>query len=75
MAEHREGAILQRDGTTFAVTTRTPAGIVSPDHLERVAAVAREYTVPMMKITSGQRIALVGKTGKEPCGRMCGSRS
>jgi len=75
MAEHHEGAILQRDGTTFAVTTRTPAGIVTPDHLERVAADARKYSVPIMKITSGQRIALVGKTGKEPCGRFCGSRS
>jgi NAD(P)H-nitrite reductase large subunit len=60
MTEHPNGAIIQRDGTTYAVTTRTPAGIISPYHLERIAAVARKYAVPILKITGGQRIALVG---------------
>jgi NAD(P)H-nitrite reductase large subunit len=60
MNEHPDGAIIQRDGKTYAVITRTPAGIVSPDHLERVAAVARKYAVPILKITGGQRIILVG---------------
>jgi NAD(P)H-nitrite reductase large subunit len=60
MADALNGAILQRDGKTYAVITRTPGGIISPEHLERVAAVARKYRVPTMKITSGQRIALVG---------------
>ena len=60
MTEQQEGAIIQRDGKTYAVITRTPAGIVSPDHLERVAAVARKYAVPTLKITGGQRIALIG---------------
>ncbi len=54
------GAIRQRDGMTYAVVTRMPAGIVSPDDLEKVAKVARTYRVPMLKVTSGQRIALVG---------------
>jgi NAD(P)H-nitrite reductase large subunit len=54
------GAILQRDGMTYAVTTRIPAGIVTPDDLERIAKTGRKYRVPMLKITSGQRIALVG---------------
>ncbi|MDD1673082.1 MAG: NAD(P)/FAD-dependent oxidoreductase [Methanomicrobiales archaeon] len=60
MTSHLEGAILQRDGKTFAVSTRTPAGIINPDHLERVASVARKYAIPILKITSGQRIALIG---------------
>ena len=55
-----KGAIRQRDGITYAVITRMPAGIVTPDDLENVAKVARKYKVPMLKITSGQRIALVG---------------
>ena len=55
-----EGITLQRDGRTYGVSTRTPGGIVSPEHLERVAAVARKYSVPLVKITSGQRIALLG---------------
>jgi len=60
MPDTPEGAILQRDGKTWAVITRTPGGLVTPDHLEKVAAVARKYAVPILKITSGQRIALVG---------------
>ena len=55
-----KGAIRQRDGMTYAVVTRMPAGIVTPDDLEKVAKVARDYRVPMLKVTSGQRIALVG---------------
>lgn len=55
-----EGAILQRDGRTYAVVTRIPAGIVTPEDLEKIAAVGRKYHIPMLKITSGQRIALVG---------------
>jgi NAD(P)H-nitrite reductase large subunit len=59
MAES-EGAILQRDGMTYAVVTRMPAGLVTPEDLEKVARVARSHKVPMLKVTSGQRIALVG---------------
>ncbi len=55
-----EGAILQRDGRTFAVTTRIPAGIVTPEQLETIAKVGRNYRVPILKITSGQRIILAG---------------
>jgi NAD(P)H-nitrite reductase large subunit len=65
MTNHTDGANLQRDGKTYAVTTRTPAGIISPDHLERIAAIARKYTVPIIKITSGQRIILVGIDEKD----------
>ncbi len=45
---------------TYAVVTRMPAGIVTPDDLEKIAKAGRKYKVPMLKITSGQRIALVG---------------
>jgi NAD(P)H-nitrite reductase large subunit len=55
-----EGAVLQRDGRTYAVVTRIPAGVVKPEDLEKIADVARKYRVPILKITSGQRIALVG---------------
>jgi len=55
-----EGAIIQRDGKMYAVTTRIPAGIVTPEDLEKIAKVGRKYKVPMLKITSGQRIALIG---------------
>jgi NAD(P)H-nitrite reductase large subunit len=60
MSESTEGAIIQRDGMTYAVVTRIPAGIVTPDDLEKIAKAGRKYHVPMLKITSGQRIAFIG---------------
>jgi NAD(P)H-nitrite reductase large subunit len=65
MSETHHGAILQRDGKTYAVVTRIPAGIVTPEHLETIAAVGRKYHIPILKITSGQRIALVGLAPKD----------
>ena len=60
MTNSPEGALLQRDGITYAVTTRIPAGIVTPEQLETIASVGRKYHVPILKITSGQRILLAG---------------
>jgi NAD(P)H-nitrite reductase large subunit len=60
MTTNPEGAILQRDGKRYAVVTRIPAGIVKPEDLEKIAQIGRMYHVPILKITSGQRIALVG---------------
>ena len=54
------GAILQRDKLTYAVVPRTPVGLLTADDLEALAAVTRKYNVPVVKITSGQRFALVG---------------
>lgn len=54
------GAILQRDKETYAIVPRTPMGLVTPDILEKIAATARKYDIPLIKITSAQRIALVG---------------
>jgi NAD(P)H-nitrite reductase large subunit len=60
MADHTKGAILQRDEQTWAVMVRAPGGLVTPGLLERVAAIARKYRVPTVKLTSGQRIDLIG---------------
>lgn len=54
------GAIKQRDGTTYSIVPRTPSGVVTPEELERIANVARKYTIPVIKMTSGQRMVLVG---------------
>jgi len=54
------GAKLQRDGKTYAIQTRIPAGIVTPEDLETIAAVAKRYAIPTIKITSGQRFLLIG---------------
>jgi len=55
-----DGAILQRDGETWAIVPRLPLGLLTPEVLEGLARVARTYEIPLIKITSGQRIALVG---------------
>ncbi len=62
---HHTGAILQRDGKTFAVVTRVPGGIVTPEILDKIAVVARKYRVPMVKLTSGQRFMLIGISEKD----------
>jgi len=54
------GAILQRDKETYAIVPRTPAGMVSPEIMEGITRVVRKYNIPIVKITSGQRLALVG---------------
>lgn len=59
------GAILQRDKRTYAIVPRTPLGLVTPEILENVARVARAHGVPVIKITSAQRLALVGLEGSE----------
>lgn len=60
MADEPKGAILQRDKATYAIVPRTPMGLITPDILENVAKVARKHQIPIIKITSAQRLALVG---------------
>jgi nitrite reductase (NADH) large subunit len=55
----RVHANIQRDGT-FSVIPRIRGGVTSPQELRRIADVAEKYEVPMVKITGGQRIDLLG---------------
>jgi len=60
MSGRPKGAIIQRDKKTYAVVPRTPMGLVTPDILENIANVVRKYKIPIIKMTSAQRMALVG---------------
>ena len=60
MSDEPNSAILQRDKKTYAIVPRSPVGLITPDELEKIAAVARKFNIPVIKITSGQRFALVG---------------
>ncbi|GBC62384.1 NAD(P)/FAD-dependent oxidoreductase [Desulfonema ishimotonii] len=60
MSDTPEGAILQRDKETYAIVPRTPAGMLNAETLEAITNVIRKYNIPIVKITSGQRLALVG---------------
>ncbi|CAE6711822.1 nitrite reductase large subunit NirB [Candidatus Nitrotoga fabula] len=55
----RASANIQKDGT-FSVVPRIYGGITSPGQLRRIADVAEKYSVPMIKVTGGQRIDLLG---------------
>lgn len=55
-----DGAILQRDKESYAIVPRTPVGLISPEVLDALNTVVKKYGIPIVKITSGQRIALVG---------------
>lgn len=55
----RVHANIQRDGT-FSVVPQIKGGVTTPDQLRRIADVADKYAIPMVKITGGQRIDLLG---------------
>ena len=54
------GAILQRDKETFAIVPKIPCGLLKKEHLLAISAAVEKYDVPLVKITSGQRLALIG---------------
>ena len=56
-----KGAILQRDKTSFAIAPHIPGGIITDfDMLRRLADVAEKYHVKAIKLTSAQRLVVVG---------------
>ncbi|MCX5045853.1 nitrite reductase large subunit NirB [Aldersonia sp. NBC_00410] len=55
----RVHANIQRDGT-FSVVPQMKGGVTNPDQLRRIADVADKYAIPMVKLTGGQRIDLLG---------------
>ncbi|AFM17897.1 NAD(P)H-dependent nitrite reductase, large subunit [Mycolicibacterium chubuense NBB4] len=55
----RVHANIQRDGT-FSVVPQMKGGVTSAAQLRRIADVAERYEIPMIKLTGGQRIDLLG---------------
>ncbi len=55
----RVHANIQKDGT-YSVIPRMYGGVTTPDQLRKIADVADKYQVPMVKVTGGQRIDLLG---------------
>ncbi len=52
-------ANIQNDGT-FSVVPRMYGGVTNPSQLRKIADVADKYNVPLVKVTGGQRIDLLG---------------
>ncbi|GAB3381464.1 nitrite/sulfite reductase domain-containing protein [Azotobacter armeniacus] len=59
LINERAHANIQKDGT-FSVVPRMWGGVTTPSELRRIADVAEKYSVPMVKVTGGQRIDLLG---------------
>ncbi len=55
----RVHANIQKDGS-YSVVPRMYGGVTTPAELKRIAQVAERYDVPMVKLTGGQRIDLLG---------------
>jgi len=55
----RVHANIQNDGT-FSVVPQIPGGVTTSQQLRAIADAADKYQVPMLKITGGQRIDLLG---------------
>lgn len=55
-----KGAILQRDGETYAVAPHIPCGLITPELLRRLADVAEKYQAQAVKITGATRVAIIG---------------
>jgi NAD(P)H-nitrite reductase large subunit len=55
-----KGVVLQRDRETYAIAPHLPCGLVTPAILRKLADVAEKYQLPALKITSAERIALIG---------------
>lgn len=56
-----KGAILQRDKETYAVVPHIPGGILLDfDYLHTIANVAKKYGAKAIKMTTSQRLAIVG---------------
>lgn len=55
-----QGVILQRDRRSYAIAPHVPCGLVTPELLRRIADVAERYDCQALKLTSAERIALIG---------------
>jgi nitrite reductase (NADH) large subunit len=60
----RVHANIQKDGT-FSVIPQMKGGVTSVEQLRTIADVAEKYDVPMIKLTGGQRIDLLGVPKEE----------
>ncbi len=60
-----KGAIVQRDYQTFAIAPHLPGGLCDPATLRKIADVAEKYQAKALKLTSAQRIAIVGLQEKD----------
>jgi NAD(P)H-nitrite reductase large subunit len=60
-----KGAILQRDKESFGVAPHVPGGFISVADFRKIVDAAEKYHATAMKMTSGQRLAVIGLKEEE----------
>lgn len=55
-----KGAVIQKDLETYAIIPYIPGGFVDPATLIKIASIAEKYNAKTLKVTSNQRIAIIG---------------
>lgn len=55
-----KGAVIQKDLETYAIIPYIPGGLVDPATLIKIAKIAEKYNAKTLKVTSNQRIAIIG---------------
>jgi len=60
LQDGEKGVIIQRDKQTYAVSPHIPCGVVQPGTLRKIADMAEKYNAAAVKLTSAERIVLVG---------------
>lgn len=55
-----KGVSLQKDMKTYAIIPYTAGGIIKPDELRKIADITEKYHVKILKMTSSQRMAMIG---------------
>ena len=65
LQDGEKGVIIQRDKQTYAVSPHIPCGVVQPGTLRKIADMAEKYNTAAIKLTSAERIVLVGLKEEE----------
>jgi NAD(P)H-nitrite reductase large subunit len=60
LKDGEKGVIIQRDRVTCAIAPHTPCGLVTPELLRRIADVAERYGCTTLKLSSAERIVIIG---------------
>ena len=56
---HKKTSVARK---TYNLLPGTKMGLLTPDYLEKLTKIARKHNIPFFKITSAQRLAIVGHT-------------
>jgi NAD(P)H-nitrite reductase large subunit len=60
-----KGAIAQRDGKSYAVAPHVPGGFLDVARFRKLMDAAEKYNASALKMTSGQRIAVIGLAAED----------